>query len=89
LPETSDYQQFSNYNTNVASQLDNKTLVGKLSSLSGSNNGAPTTRKRKSSTVTYNVNVINFQKDHSDEDDVNEGRCLGAGARSNSSTSEY
>jgi hypothetical protein len=82
LTETSDYQQFSNYNTDV----DSKTIPGKLSSLSGSGTTA-TTRKRKSSTVTYNVNVINFQKEQSD-DEENDGRLGGASARSNSSTSK-
>uniref|UniRef100_A0A336MGH6 CSON000177 protein n=1 Tax=Culicoides sonorensis TaxID=179676 RepID=A0A336MGH6_CULSO len=44
-----------------------------------------TSRKRQSSSVTYNVNVINFG-----DDDGNEGTAMplrGSGARSNSSTS--
>lgn len=46
-----------------------------------------TSRKRQSSSVTYNVNVINFG-----DDDGNEGTAAplrGSGARSNSSTSMY
>lgn len=45
-------------------------------------------RKRQSSTVTYNVNVINFQADPSIDDDNYNNVGPGYGARSNSSTSE-
>lgn len=71
-----------------AIQMKNKSCVE--SSAANNDNSIylssnTTSRKRQSSSVTYNVNVINFG-----DDDGNEGTAVplrGSGARSNSSTS--
>lgn len=68
---------------NNNSCVESSTVNNNDNSINLSSN--TTSRKRQSSSVTYNVNVINFG-----DDDGNEGTAAplrGSGARSNSSTS--
>ena len=104
------YEKYFNYDNKSTSLLDNETPItanpdilleksptSPLSVAVGGSAGEkpPNMRKRQSSTVTYSINVINFQNDNHPDDDSypmnnkeHGGSGGGGGGRSNSSTSK-